>query len=313
MTRISSEECATRLRAIPVLTGPTGVGKTALSLDLAEHIDAEILSADSRQIFRELTIGTAKPGAKELARIPHHFINERSLGEPFSAGIFAEEAEVRMRDIMRRGRVPLVVGGSTLYLQALLHGLADIPPVEPTVREQVEQRLRHEGAERLYRELQTIDPAAAATMDPTKTQRLVRALEVYYGTGQPISSYHETKKPRPFSFRTVVLYRDREELYRRIEQRVDEMLADGLLDEVRGLLERGADPGLNALQTIGYQEPIRFLRGEINYDEMVRLLKRNSRRYAKRQLTWFRRFPEYVWMDANSPDLAHRLIDFFCS
>lgn len=308
---MSSDEREFHQRPIPVLTGPTGVGKTALSLTLAEHLGAEIISADSRQVYRELNIGTAKPGPEELARIPHHFINERHLGESFSAGIFATEAVERIREIVSRGRAPFVVGGSTLYLQALLHGLADIPPFDPSTRARIEQRLHDEGADRLYSELQTVDPTAASTMDPTKTQRLVRALEVYYGTGQPLSRYFETAEPPPFTFRTVVLYRERDVLYRRIDQRVDEMLAAGLMDEVRGLLDTGLDPSINALQTIGYLEPIRFLRGEIDYEEMVRLIKRNSRRYAKRQLTWFRRFPEYVWMDAGAPDLERRLASFF--
>lgn len=289
----------------PLLTGPTAVGKTTLSLELAEHLDAEIISADSRQIYRELTIGTSKPEPDELARIPHHFIDELDLGTPFSAGEFARQANARIRSILERGRVPLVVGGSTLYLHALQFGLAEIPPVAPEVRQHLENRLADEGADALFDELLRFDPASAATLDPTKTQRLVRALEVYHGTGLPLSSYHKDQEPPPFTFNVIVLNRDRKALYARINQRVEGMLECGLLDEVRGLLERGVDPAEQALQTIGYQEPIAYLRGAIDYDEMVRLIKRNSRRYAKRQLTWFRRYPDYQWIPAETA------LDFF--
>ena len=276
--------------AVPIITGPTAVGKTAICLELADELDAEIISADSRQVYRELTIGTAKPTPAEQARIPHHFIDERSLGEPFSAGIFAEEAYERIRAIRDRGRVPLVTGGSTLYLQALQYGLANIPGVDAEVRAALQQRLEAEGAALLYAELRRVDPAAAATMDPTKTQRLVRALEVYHGTGRPLSSYFDDQPEPPVTFQTVVLVRDRRDLYARIERRADQMLQQGLLDEVQTLLERGIDFSQSALRTIGYRETAAYLQGRIPYDEMVRRLKRDTRRYAKRQLTWFRRF-----------------------
>jgi tRNA dimethylallyltransferase len=284
---------------IPVLAGPTAVGKTEISLQIAEVLHAEIISADSRQVYRELNIGTAKPGLQELTRIRHHFINERSLGEPFSAGIFAREANARIADILGRGLTPLVVGGSTLYLYALLHGLADVPPIPTGVRKQLQERLVREGPESLYQELAAIDPQAAAQMDLTKTQRLVRALEVYHGTGRPLSSYFGNHDAPPYAFRPVVLTREREDLYARINCRVDNMLEAGLIEEVRGLLEKGVHLEENALQTIGYQEPILYLRGQVDYPEMVRLLKRNTRHYAKRQLTWFRRFPDYGWLDLN--------------
>lgn len=282
---------------IPLLTGPTAVGKTAISLELAEHLNAEIISADSRQIYRPLTIGTAKPAPEELARIPHHFIDELELGEPFSAGRFARAAEERMQDIIHRGRIPLIVGGSTLYLYALQYGLADVPDVAQEVRAAVEERLAREGAEALYAELERIDPQAAATLDPTKTQRLVRALEVYAATGRTLSSFQEAAPAPRFAYEPVVLFRARPELYDRINRRVNQMLEAGLLDEVREIMASGVDEDSNPLRTIGYQEPIAYLRGEIPYEEMVRLIKRNSRRYAKRQLTWFRRFPDYRWVD----------------
>ena len=286
------------MNVIPVITGPTSVGKTELSINLSALLELEIISADSRQVYRELTIGVAKPDRDVLERIPHHFINERSITEPFSAGMFMSEALDRIAEVLDRGRIPLVTGGSTLYLRALRDGLADIPDIPPSVRAHIRRRLDQEGPEALYEALRQIDPHAAATMDATKTQRLARALEVYEATGIPLSRFHETQAPPPYAFRTIVLQRDREELYARIERRVDEMLAAGLVDEVRDLLEAGYDPGLNPLRTIGYQEPIAFLKGEITEDEMVRLIKQNTRRYAKRQETWFRGDPQAIFVDA---------------
>lgn len=281
---------------ILTIAGPTAVGKTTLSLAVAEELGAEIISADSRQVYRDLTIGTAKPTREELQRVPHHFIGELPLEKEFSAGRFADAANDRIRDILHRGRTPLVVGGSTLYLKALHFGLADIPDVAAAVREEMEARLEREGRDALYAELQRVDPSAARTMDPTKTQRLLRALEVYHGTGKPITYYYENQPEPPFTYRTVVLNRDRSVLHGRIENRVDRMLEQGLLDEVQSLLDRGYDTAYRPLKSIGYRESIRFLNGEIDYDEMVRLIKRNTRRYAKRQITWFRRFESYTWL-----------------
>lgn len=283
-----------------VIAGPTAVGKTDLSLDVAETLGAEILSADSRQIYRPLTIGTAKPDPAALARVPHHFIDELPLDAPFSAGRFEAAALDRIAQINARGHTPLVVGGATLYLHALLHGLAEIPPVAPDLRPHLMDRLNREGSAALHAELQAVDPAYAATLDPTKTQRLVRGLEVYHGTGRALSSYQPPPQDYKPAFKVVVLTRDRAHLYRRIEARVDEMLAQGLLEEVQGLLAAGYDPALNPLQTIGYREPIAHLQGQITYPEMVRLIKRNTRRYAKRQLTWFRRYPAYHWVDLDA-------------
>lgn len=282
---------------IPALIGPTAVGKTALSLELAERLDAEIVSADSRQIYRPLTIGTAKPSPEELARVPHHFIDELGLGTPYSAGRFADDANRRITEIYERGRTPLVVGGSTLYIEALLHGLAAIPRTTTATRQQLMERLQAEGSETLFEELAGLDPESAATMDPTKSQRIVRALEVYLDTGHPLSSYHAHRRAPPYRFLPVVLTHPRDTLYARINRRVEAMLEAGLLEENRALLEAGHDLGASPLRTIGYREPMAHLRGEIGYAEMVRRLKRNSRRYAKRQLTWFRRRPEYRWVD----------------
>lgn len=283
------------------ITGPTAVGKTALSLDVAERIGAEIVSADSRQVYCDIDVGTATPSEAERGRVPHHFVNERSLREPFSAGAFADAANVRIDAIRERGRQPLVTGGSTLYVHALQQGLADIPDVDPSVRQELEARLDDEGADALYAELQRVDPEQAAKADPTKTHRVIRALEVYHGTGKPLTYYYENQPEPPYTYRTVVLNRDRAALYDRINRRVDRMLDAGLLDEVRAVMAMdGVRLDEPPLSTIGYREPIQHLQGEIDYDEMVRLVKRNTRRYAKRQLTWFRRYDDYVWLDADT-------------
>ena len=282
------------------IVGPTAVGKTALSLSLAHRWDAEIVSADSRQIYRELTIGTAKPTPDEREGIPHHFIDERSLSEPpYSAGAFADDANARIRQIVERGRVPIIVGGSTLYIHALQEGLADIPDVDSSVRERLETRLDEEGAQALYDELLEVDPAQAAKADPTKTHRVMRALEVYHGTGHTLTSFYENQPEPPFTYRTVVLHRDRQRLYDRINERVDRMLNAGLLDEVRRVMDGPVNLDEPPLSTIGYREPTQHLQGAYDYDEMVRLIKRNTRRYAKRQLTWFRRYDDYVWRHPN--------------
>lgn len=289
---------------ILALIGPTAVGKSAVGLALAEQIGGEIISADSRQVYRPLTIGTAKPKPEELGRVPHHFIDELELVDPFSAGVFADSAAKRIESILARGGHPIVVGGSTLYIEALLHGLADIPPTSGHTRTRLMKRLDVEGADVLYRELLDVDPEIAATMDATKTQRVVRALEVFEDTGRPLSSYHAQSPAARFRFLPIVLTRPRPILYDRINRRVDRMLEAGLIDENRSLLHTAPDSGLNPLRTIGYREPMAYLRNEIDHEEMVRRLKRNSRRYAKRQLTWFRRREDYRWLDVSEPGVT---------
>ncbi|MDX1438687.1 MAG: tRNA (adenosine(37)-N6)-dimethylallyltransferase MiaA [Rubricoccaceae bacterium] len=293
-----------RTQPILVLTGPTCVGKTSLSLLLAEALDAEIISADSRQIFQRLDIGTAKPSNAQRARVPHHFVDELGIGDSWSAGEFAHAAAQRIDDILGRERTPLVVGGSTLYIEALVHGLADVPKGDPEVRRKLNRQVVAEGgAAKLYRRLSEVDPAGAAQMDATKTQRIVRALEVYKTTGIPWSEFIDQSVESPFSFAVFVLHRPRKELYARINQRVDAMLESGLLDENRALFQSDIRLDKNPLRTIGYQEPAMYLKGEITYEDMVENLKTNSRRYAKRQLTWFRRHPEYRWLDLSVYDL----------
>lgn len=283
-----------------VLAGPTGVGKTELALDLADVLGVEILSADSRQAYRGLDIGTAKPTPEQRSRVRHHWIDVLDVGQPTSAGLFESE----FNRLSAAGPPPLVVGGSTLYVDAVVRGLAAMPDVPVQVSaEAFSQTDSPQGRASLFAELSAADPAAAATLDATKTQRLARFVSLLRATGQGPSAWWSRQAPSSSDVRLFILDRPRPDLYARIEARVDQMLADGLLDENRRLLNAGLAPDAPPLRTIGYQEPFGFLKGEISEREMIRLLKQNTRRYAKRQLTWFRRYPEAVWLDATDAPL----------
>jgi tRNA dimethylallyltransferase len=283
------------------LAGPTAVGKTALSVTLAQQLGTEILSADSRQFFRELSIGTAKPTPEEMQGVPHHFIDSHSITQEYSAGRFAADAEVVLTELFQRLPVVILTGGSGLYLQALTDGLDELPAVDPAVRQGLQQELQTQGLPPLVAELAATDPVAHQRIDLQNHQRVLRALEITRGTGRPFSSYHAgpaavaaTAAARPFRVVKVALSRPREVLYERINQRVEAMLAAGLLAEVEGLVPFRHH---QALQTVGYQEIFGYLDGTYDYAEAVRLLQRNTRHYAKRQLTWLRRDAAYQWVE----------------
>ena len=278
-----------------VVAGPTAVGKTALCVELARYYQTEIVSADSRQFFRELSIGTAKPAPEEMQGLPHHFIDSHSIREEYNAGRFEEDALAVLAELFKRHQVVILTGGSGLYLQAVTEGLDDMPVTNPEIRTTLHRELQDLGLEHLVAELAQLDPVTYARIDRQNPQRVVRALEVTRSTGQPFSSFHtrNTEVKRPFRVVKVVLNREREELYQRIDLRVDQMIAAGLLDEVKGLLPYRHH---NALQTVGYKEIFDYLDGLHDWPETVRLLKRNTRHYAKRQLTWFRRDPAYTWL-----------------
>jgi len=288
----------------PVLlavAGPTAVGKTALTVSLAQQLGTEIISADSRQFFREMSIGTAKPTPAEMQGVPHHFIDSHSITQDYSAGRYAAEAEARLAGLFQRHAVVIATGGSGLYLQALTDGLDELPAVPAAVRQQLQHELATAGLAALVAELAATDPVAHARIDQQNPQRVLRALEITRGTGQPFSSFHlgpaavaAKAAARPFRVVKVALTREREELYQRIDQRVLHMLEAGLLAEVEALLPYRAH---NALQTVGYQEIFGYLDGAYDYAEAVRLLQRNTRHYAKRQLTWLRRDPSYAWVE----------------
>ncbi len=295
-----------------VLLGPTASGKSALALALATTIDAEIISADSRQIYRELTIGTAKPSPDMLLKVKHHFINEKTIGEPFTAGDFASEAVRRINDIHQRGKRVIIAGGSTLYLEGLLHGFADLPPANPDIRAKLIAELERYGSGQLYERLQQQDPEQAKTLDATKSQRLIRSLEIIAITGksvtelQALGNVHHAN----LNFRTFGLSMPREQLYQLINQRVDEMVAAGLCNEAEGLyhqyLQILGDKQISALQTVGYQELFQYFAGDIDFAEAVTLIKQHTRNYAKRQLTFFNNRLTVQWLQApeNSADFT---------
>ena len=282
-----------------VVAGPTAVGKTALCVRLAQYLGTEIVSADSRQFFREMRIGTAKPTPAEMQGVPHHFVDSHSIAEEYSAGRFAADALVKLDELFRTHPVVILTGGSGLYVQAVTDGLDELPGVLPEVRAQLHSELSAHGLGPLVAELAATDPVAHARIDPQNPQRVLRALEITRGTGRPFSSYHTQDTAardatRPFRVVKVAFTRERDVLYERINQRVENMLAEGLLGEVRALLPQRDRP---ALQTVGYQEIFGFLAGEYDWTEAVRLLQRNTRRYAKRQLTWLRRDAAYQWVN----------------
>lgn len=284
---------------VVVIVGATASGKTAVSIPLARMLDAEIISADSRQIYRYMDIGTAKPSREERAAVPHHFVDIRDPDQDYNAGVFGEEARAVAAAILARGRRVMVVGGSGLYVQSMIDGFFDGPPADPEFREQAESGLVQGGLAPLLEELGRVDPVTRARIDVTKPRRVIRALEVYHATGRPISALQEERKVEvPFVPVIFGLHVERSVLYRRIEERCDRMLAEGLEAEVTALEERGYTSSLNALNTVGYAEVFAYRRGTIPREEMVRLFKQNSRRYAKRQGTWFRKDPRVQWIDA---------------
>ncbi|MBI2123470.1 MAG: tRNA (adenosine(37)-N6)-dimethylallyltransferase MiaA [Armatimonadetes bacterium] len=271
-----------------VICGPTATGKTGASVELAEHIGGEIVAADSRTIYQETDIGTAKPTPAQQARIRHHLIDIARPDEVVTVATYRKLAAAVIREIRERGNVPLLVGGTGLYIRAVTNGLT-IPEVSPDwgLRERLEQVERDRPGS-LHARLQAVDPVAASRIHPNNVRRLIRALEVYEHTGRPISELQRTTNVIG-SVRRIGLTMDRDELYRRIDARIDGQMRAGLVEEVRRLLETGYDRRLPAMQGLGYKEIVAYLDGDVSLEESVRVLKRNTRRFAKRQYTWFRR------------------------
>jgi len=298
-------------KKIIVICGPTGIGKTGFAIQLAKKFDTEIVGGDSVQIYRHMEIGSAKPDARERAMARHHMVDIVDPDEDFDAARFAGMADRVIDDLHKQGKTAIVAGGTGFYLKALLHGLFRGRAADP----EVVARLEAEAAEGvdLHGRLQGADPESAARIHPNDLFRVVRALEVVETTGRPISSFQQDHGFEAERYRTLKfgLYMDREKLYQRIEKRVDIMLEQGLVDEVRGLLEKGYSPDLKAMQSIGYRHACDYLSGKVSYEETVRLLKRDTRRYAKRQFTWFRREKDMVWLEPGEIERATTLVTEF--
>ncbi|CAM4120412.1 tRNA (adenosine(37)-N6)-dimethylallyltransferase MiaA [Gillisia hiemivivida] len=281
------------------IVGPTAIGKTALSIKLAQTFCAEILSADSRQFYKEIPIGTAAPSTKELAAAPHHFIHNRSIEEDYSVGDYEREAIEKLDKLFEDHELLVLVGGSGLYIKSLIEGLDNFPEIDQEIREQLNDRLLNEGLEPLKTQLEQLDPEYYNKIDHNNPHRVIRALEVCIGSGKTFSSFLNQPKPtRDFKTISIGLSAPREEIYECINQRVDIMMDEGLLEEAQELYPKRR---LNALNTVGYKELFSFFEGRIDLETAVEEIKMNSRRYAKRQLTWFRKNEETTWFNYKTP------------
>ena len=287
-------------KTLLIIVGPTAVGKTAVSISLAKRFETEIISADSRQFFREMNIGTAKPTAGELKQVKHHFINHLSIHDAYNIATYEKEALALIDRLFLKNNLLILTGGSGLYVKAVCEGIDDIPPVDPQIREELNLLLREKGIQHLSENLKKYDPDYFLQVDLNNPQRVIRALEVCLGTGQAYSAFLKSdRQQRPFQTIKIGLDLSRELLYERINLRMDEMIAAGLFEEARKLY---AFRELNALQTVGYKEIFDYMDGHYDKEEAIRLLKRNSRRYAKRQLTWFRRDRGVQWFSPFDED-----------
>jgi len=305
----------TKLSHIPIIVGPTAVGKTAVSIDLARRLNAEIISADSRQIYRYMNIGTATPSDEELAQVSHHFVNTLELSRQYTAGQFSEDARIVIREIRKRGKNPMVVGGAGFYIKALLDGLFETPSRDKEIREKLYEEVEEKGIEPVYERFQEIDPDYADDVHPNDVKKVVRALEIYEVTGEKPSRHFQQKHDSlEYEYTIIGLNRDRQNLYDRINRRVDVMFERGLIDEVQQILDKGYSGEENAIQTVGYQEVIAYFEGKISLEEAKHQIKKNSRHYAKRQLTWFRNQHDTTWFrfeDFSSQDeLVQAIADY---
>jgi len=272
-----------------VICGPTGIGKTAVGIELARTFDGEIISADSMQIYRHMDIGTAKPTPEELAQIVHHMIDIVDPDEDYDAVRFSKQARDRIAEIVNRGLIPFIVGGTGLYIKAVLYGLFQSEPLDPKIRNRLKQELKQGGSSFLYERLERMDPETAGRLHPNDSYRIIRALETIESSGKSISKHHQYHgfDEDQFNALKIGLRIDREKLYERIDQRVDLMIQAGLVEEVKKLLAMGYTAELKSMQSIGYRHVVGFLEGSLPWDECLRSLKRDTRRFAKRQFTWF--------------------------
>lgn len=285
-------------KTLLTIVGPTAIGKTRMAIALATHFGTEILSCDSRQFFKELRIGTAVPSAEELAQVPHHFIQHKSIFESYSVGDFERDAIALLDKLFKKHDVVVMVGGSGLYAKAIIDGLDDFPEVDEVIRQELNEAYAQKGIEYLQELLKTLDEVQYNQMDVQNPQRLIRALEVCRASGKPYSSFLQRKeKQRDFTSVQIGLTADRTEVYERINKRVDMMLEEGLLIEAQDMMPY---KHLNALQTVGYKELFSFFEGECSFEAAIEAIKMNTRRFAKRQFTWFQKDKRIKWFDYRS-------------
>ena len=282
-----------------ILTGPTAVGKTALSIELAKAVNGEMISADSMQVYRMLDIGTAKIKPEEMDGIRHYLIDVLEPTEDFNVFRFQQMAKAALEEIYAKGKIPIVVGGTGFYIQALLYDITFEETEESPYRKKLEQYAKINGAHALHEQLKDIDPVSYQEIHENNVKRVIRALEFYHDTGYPISTHNalERKKESPYNFAYFVLNDDRQKLYNRIEYRIDQMLEDGLVKEVQSALAYGCTKEMVSMQGLGYKEIIPYLEGNCSLEDAVYILKRDTRHFAKRQLTWFRRERDVIWVD----------------
>jgi tRNA dimethylallyltransferase len=292
-------------KTLIVVAGPTAVGKTAAAIELAKHYHTVVISADSRQFFREMNIGTAKPSQQELAAVKHYFIDSHSITEPFSVGNFEKQGLALLNELFKTHDQVVLAGGSGLYIKAICEGFDDLPTADTAVRERLNQELEEKGISYLQQKLLLADPAYYNEVDLGNPQRLIRALEVFESSGKPFSSFRQaTVNKRPFNIIKLALNLPREVLYNRINDRVDLMIQQGLLAEVEALLP---SRHLNALNTVGYAELFDYFDGKTNLEKAIEMIKQNTRRFAKRQLTWFRKDSSFHWFQASGPDVLDQM------
>ncbi len=288
-----------------VLTGPTAVGKTAVSIDFAKAVSGEIISADSMQVYRGMDIGSAKITKKEMDGVPHHLLDILEPEEAFNVQSFQSLAKEAIKEIYGRGNIPILTGGTGFYIQAVLYDIAFTEETDDRVRKALEAEAEEKGAEYLHKRLQEVDPATAESLHANNVKRVIRALEFYELNRYPLSQHNETERQRksPYLFRYYVLNEPRDVLYQKIEKRVDSMLERGLVEEVRALKERGLTRDMVSMQGLGYKEILDYLGGGCTLEEAVETIKKETRHFAKRQLTWFRREKEVAWVEKSSfPD-----------
>jgi len=297
-------------RVAAVIVGPTCSGKTKLALAISDKVNSEIISADSRQIFKLLNIGTAKPSKQELHSVKHHFIDLLNPDEEFNVSKFEKESLKIIEDLFQTDKLPIVVGGSGLYIKTLIDGIIDVPDTDPNFRKELLEIRKEKGNEFLYEMLKSIDKQSADSMLPQNWKRVIRAIEIYKTTNQKFSDIkNKNIRTTDFQFMQFGLLWNRQELYDNIEKRVDEMIEMGLVEEVEKILVAGFSPALNSLNTVGYKEIINYLNKEISFEKAIEFIKRNTRRYAKRQMTWFNKDKRIMWIEVDNQSSFEKIAD----